>query len=160
VAGVAVAMVSVHLESHDDPAARAGDMAHILAQVDLVAQGGPVILGGDFNTSTGSHAERHDAPEDWRARIESNPMRLLRPMAHEPLFALAAEQGYDWQACNVAGAPTTRYPEGSTRLPAKIDWFFSRGLLATDPEVLPALCPDGTPSSDHEGLIVTVRALR
>ena len=159
VAGVPVAMVNVHLESHDDPAARAGDMARLLAQVDLVAQGGPVILGGDFNTSTGSHTERHDAPDDWRARMERDPMRLLRPMAHEPLFALAADQGYVWQGCNLADRATTRYAEGSTRMPAKIDWFFTRGLVANDPEVLPAVHSDGSPSSDHEGLLVTLRTL-
>ena len=39
----------------------------------------------------------------------------------------------------------------------KIDWIFTRGLLADEPTVLPALCPDGTPSSDHEGLFVRVR---
>lgn len=39
VAGVSVAMVNVHLESHGDPDARAGDMARLLAQVELVARG-------------------------------------------------------------------------------------------------------------------------
>jgi hypothetical protein len=81
-------------------------------------------------------------------------------MGHEPVFAVAAKHGYDRQACNVADAPTTRYPAGSTRLPAKIDWFFAGGLVATDPAILPALRPDGTSSSDHEGPLVTVRPLR
>lgn len=157
VAGVQVAMVNVHLESHDDPEARAGDMARLLAQVDLVAGDGPVILGGDFNTSTGSHAERRDSPEVWRAKIAADPMRLLRPMSHEPLFAVAANYGYNWLDCNVADLATTRYPAGSPRLPAKIDWFFTRGLLASEPAIIPALRPDGSPSSDHEGLLVTVR---
>jgi endonuclease/exonuclease/phosphatase family metal-dependent hydrolase len=157
VAGVPVAMVNVHLESHEDPMARAGDMARLLAQVDLVAGGGPVILGGDFNTSTGSYAERRQSPEMWQAKIAADPMRLLRPMSHEPLFAVAANFGYDWLACNVTDVATTRYPAGSTRLPAKIDWFFTRGLVASAPTVIPALCPDGSPSSDHDGLLVTVR---
>ena len=157
VTGVQVAMVNVHLESHEDPMARAGDMARLLAQVDLVAGGGPVILGGDFNTSTGSHAERRESPEVWQAKIAADPMRLLRPMSHEPLFAVAANFGYDRQACNVADMATTRYPAGSTRLPAKIDWFFTRGLLASEPAIIPALRPDGSPSSDHDGLLVTVR---
>ena len=157
VGGVQVAMVNVHLESHEDPMARAGDMARLLAQVDLVARGGPVILGGDFNTSTRSHAERLEAPELWQAKIAADPMRLLRPMSHEPLFAVAATYGYDWVACNVADMATTRYPQGSTRPPAKIDWFFTRGLVASEPAIIPALCPDGSPSSDHDGLLVTVR---
>lgn len=157
VAGVQVAMVNVHLESHEDPMARAGDMARLLAQVDLVARGGPVILGGEFNTSTGSHAERRESPESWQAKIAADPMRLIRPMSHEPLFAVAANYGYHWLDCNVADVATTRYPAVSTRLPAKIDWFFTRGLVASAPTVIPALRPDGSPSSDHEGLLVTVR---
>ena len=160
VAGVYVTMVNVHLESHDDPAERKGDMARLLAQVDLVAKGGPVILGGEFNTSTVTYAERKDTPDTWQARIAADPLRLLRPMAHEPLFALAADHGYDWQACNLAERATTRHPDGSTRMPAKIDWFFTRGLAVTDPAIIPALRADGTPSSDHEGLMVTIRPTR
>lgn len=156
VAGQAVMMVNVHLESHDDPAARAGDMTRLLMQVEQIAQGGPVLLGGDFNTSTGSHDERANQPDEWRAKVAAEPMRLLRPARHEPLFAVAEGFGYDWQSCNVADQPTTRYPAGSPRLPAKIDWFFARGLRVSDPAIIPALRPDGTPSSDHEALIVTI----
>jgi hypothetical protein len=39
-----------------------------------------VILGGDFNTSTCSHAERKNPPEAWRAKVAADPKRLLRPM--------------------------------------------------------------------------------
>ena len=157
VAGVAVAMVNVHLESHDDPAARAGDMTRLLDQIDQIAQGGPVILGGDFNTSTASRAERQD-PE-WRKVIADDPMRQLRPDGFEPLFAVAKDHGYDWQGCNLPDQPTTRYPMGSPRFPAKIDWFFTRGLLASDPQIIPALRADGSPASDHEGLMVTIRPI-
>ena len=155
--GVPVQMVNVHLESHDDPVARAGDMERLLRQVEPLAQGGPVLLGGDFNTSTGSYPERRGAPDAWRAKVAADPMRLLRPDVHEPLFAVAAEFGYDWGACNVADMPTTRHPAGSTRLPAKIDWFFTRGLAVSNPRIIAALRPDGQPSSDHEALLVTVR---
>ena len=156
VAGQVVVMVNVHLESHDNPAARAGDMTRLLTQVEQIAQGGPVLLGGDFNTSTGSHDERAHRPDEWRAKVVAEPMRLMRPARHEPLFAVAEEFGYDWRSCNLADQATTRYPAGSARLPAKIDWFFARGLQVSDPGIIPALRPDGTPSSDHEALIVTV----
>lgn len=157
IAGVAVAMVNVHLESHDDPAARAGDMARLLGQIDQIVQVGPVILGGDFNTSTASRMARQD-PE-WAQIIAADPMRLLRPDGYEPLFAVAADYGYAWQACNVPDLPTTRYPAGSSRNPAKIDWFFTRGLIASDPQIIPALRADGSPASDHDGLMVTVRPI-
>ena len=155
-AGVPVLMVNVHLESHESPAARAGDMQRLLKMVDSIAPEGRVVMGGDFNTSTASHGERHGDPAGWQAMLEADPMRLLRPVAYEPLFAVAAAFGYDWQGCNVPDAPTTRYPAGSPRPPAKIDWVFTRGVLARDAAVIPALRADWTPSTDHEGLLVTV----
>lgn len=39
----------------------------------------------------------------------------------------------------------------------KIDWFFSRGLIATDARTLPAVDEGGRALSDHEVLVVTVR---
>jgi endonuclease/exonuclease/phosphatase family metal-dependent hydrolase len=157
IAGVSVAMVNAHLESHDDPEARAGDMARLLGQIDQIVQGGPVILGGDFNTSTASRSERQDP--DWHKVIAADPMRMLRPDGYEPLFGVAAHHGYDWQKCNLPDQPTTRYPAGSSRIPAKIDWFFTRGLIVSDPKIIPALRKDGSPASDHEGLMVTVHPI-
>ncbi|WP_245458631.1 MULTISPECIES: hypothetical protein [unclassified Mesorhizobium] len=58
---------------------------------------------------------------------------------------------YEWQAANDMDLPTQRRPVG------RIDWFFTRGLTASAPAVLPAVPPDGSPSSDHETLAVTVR---
>ncbi|WP_246693431.1 MULTISPECIES: hypothetical protein [unclassified Mesorhizobium] len=50
---------------------------------------------------------------------------------------------------------TQRRPAG---MPVgRIDWFFTRGLAASAPAVPPAVLPDGSPSSDHEALTVTVR---
>ena len=113
-------------------------------------------MGGDFNTSTGSHAKRQGDHAAWAAVLVADPMRLLRPYAHEPLFAVAAEFSYDWQGFNVIDAPTTRYPAGSTRPPAKIDWVFTRGVVAQDAAIIPALRADGTPLTDHDGLFVVV----
>ena len=113
-------------------------------------------MGGDFNTSTGSHAKRQGDHAAWAAVLVADPMRLLRPYAHEPLFAVVAEFGFDWQGCNVIDAPTTRYPAGSTRPPAKIDWVFTRGVVAQDAAIIPALRADGTPLTDHDGLFVVV----
>lgn len=159
VAGVPVLMVNVHLESHESPASRAYDMRHLLTLVERLAPQGRVVLGGDFNTATTSHGERHGDPAVWAALVAADPMRLLRPFDHEPLFAVAAAFGYDWQHCNLHDVPTTRYPAGSTRPPAKIDWIFTRRLMAREAAVIPALCADGTPSTDHEGLFVTVLPL-
>jgi endonuclease/exonuclease/phosphatase family metal-dependent hydrolase len=156
VSGVPVLMVNVHLESHDDPAARADDMQRLLQQVELVAEGGPVVLGGDFNTNTSGHSERHADPAAWAAVLAADPLRLLRPQPFEPLFEVAGSFGYDTSGCNVEDAPTTRYPAGVSRPRAKIDWFFTRGLKAKDPKIIPALQDNGEPSSDHDGLLLTI----
>ena len=83
-------------------------------------------------------------------------MRLLRPQPREPLFEVADSFGYSTLSCNVADVPTTRYPNGDPRPLAKIDWFFTRKLTASDPRVIAAVQGNGEPSSDHEGLLVTV----
>jgi endonuclease/exonuclease/phosphatase family metal-dependent hydrolase len=152
ISGTEVLMVSVHLESHSGPQDRADEMGALLSAIDDIHPGGAVLLGGDFNTSTIIRTER----ETLTAKLAKDPMRLLRPHAYEPLFAVAAGFGYDWSACNRLDVSTVRHPAGSTRPPMKIDWFFTRGLVASDPSVIPAVLPDGSPSSDHEAIAVTI----
>jgi endonuclease/exonuclease/phosphatase family metal-dependent hydrolase len=147
-------MASVHLESHCDPATRRADTEHLLAVLDRIDPTAPVILGGDFNTITASREERDDRGA-WYAALAADPLRLIRPETREPLFDVLAAQGYDWHACNVADIPTTRHAD-PRRPRAKIDWFFTRGLTASNPEIIPALQPDGTPSSDHDCLVVSI----
>ena len=80
----------------------------------------------------------------------------LTALSLEPLFATASRYGYQWQTANIMGTPTQRFPGGSERPNHKLDWFFTRGLTCTDPAIIPALQPNGEPSSDHECLAVTV----
>ncbi|MGH6920091.1 MAG: endonuclease/exonuclease/phosphatase family protein, partial [Geminicoccaceae bacterium] len=48
----AVTLVSVHFESHGDPAQRGAQMARLIEAIDAYAPGQPVLIGGDLNTST------------------------------------------------------------------------------------------------------------
>jgi len=148
--GVAVTVVGLHLESHSDPAHRATLMARLLdliAQYDPVA---PVLIAGDVNTSTMSWADRMSG-------LPADPVRRCDVVPHEPLFALMAAHGFDWTACNVPRQPTQRFPAAEThRVAGKIDWMFTRGLHATDAEILPAVGPDGTILSDHDAVAVTI----
>lgn len=105
-----VLMANVHLENHQTPQSRAGDMQTLLDLIEGISPQGRVVMGGDFNTSTGSNGERHGDPAGWAAWLGADPLRLLRPEPHEPLFAAAAALGYDWKACNLPDQPTTRYP--------------------------------------------------
>ncbi len=154
--GTTVLMANVHLESHETPQSRAQDLQKLLRLIEDIAPGGPVVIGGDMNTSTGSYQDRHADPLAWAARLAGDPLRLLRPQPYEPLFGALAAMGYDWQSCNLPDQPTTRYPAGSARRPAKIDWVFTRGLSVSDVAIVPTVMPDSTPASDHEGLMLTV----
>jgi len=155
VMGKPVTMVSAHLESNCDPATRGHDMRGMLEKIERIAPGEAVVLGGDFNSSTGGIDDWRDR-DAWRAKMLDEPTRLTSPEPYEPQFAAAKEFGYDWHACNVMGVATQRFVPGRARTHHKLDWFFTRGLVATDPAIIPAVQADGSPSSDHECLAVTV----
>ena len=105
-------------------------MTRLLAAIDAYGGDQPVLLGGDFNTSTASRGWARGTGE----RQILPAARLLDPVPYEPLFEVAAAQGYDWRACNTQGVPTQRTrPDGTPPPPfGRIDWFFSRGLVASD----------------------------
>ena len=152
--GVAVTLVSVHFESHGDPAQRAAQMACLIEAIERYAPHQPVLIGGDLNTSTLSR--------DWARGTGMKPIlpaeRVLDPVPYEPMFGVAAAQDYDWQSCNVLGVPTQRTrPDGTPRPPlGKIDWFLGRDLVTADPATVPAVDATGRAISDHEVLLVTI----
>lgn len=152
-----VTVVSVHLENRTTPAGRADQTRHLLDAIDRYDAEAPVLIGGDFNTLTATYPERNDDPAAWRKRIAAEPDRLMCPDRHEPLFAIMAERGYDWRDANAFDKPTQRRAAGDLTPAGHIDWFFTRGLSASAPATLPAVLPDGSPSADHEALVVTVR---
>lgn len=140
-------VVAPHLESHGSPSGRARQLADLLDLVEPYAAGRPVVVGGDLNTHT------LDLSGGGEGHGPLTPERFRHPVDHEPLFAEAAARGYGWDDAD-AGEPTHRTPGGRGDL--RLDWFLTRGLTATDPEVIPALAADGTPLSDHEVIAVTV----
>jgi endonuclease/exonuclease/phosphatase family metal-dependent hydrolase len=156
VAGVPVAFVSVHFESHGGPDSRAEEMTRLLRAVETYAAGAPVVIGGDFNTNSAPRAVL-DGPGGKAALEAETPGRFVDPVAYEPLFQVAAAAGYDWTRCNGPGPSQRTRPDGTPKPPlGRIDWFFCRGLQARDPETVAAVGPDGQAISDHELLVVTV----
>jgi len=153
VGGEKALFVSVHLESHSDPAQRAEQMRRLFDAVDAIAPTGPVVIGGDLNTSTLAHGD----PFDLAAALRDDPNRLVRPERYEPLFDLARARGYAWSDANAAG-PTERPAEAAPPPLAHIDWFLIRGLRASAPAIVPAVDPQGTIISDHEMIVVTLAA--
>jgi endonuclease/exonuclease/phosphatase family metal-dependent hydrolase len=154
-AGVDVVFASVHLESHSDPAGRCAEFERLLDFLDEVYPDAPTLIGGDINTSSLSVSHLRDR-ELLRTALAEDPERLMNPVPHEPLFALAERRGYDWRDCNRLDTSTHRTKSGRGRL--RLDWFFTRQLDACDPEVIAAVDPEtGQVLSDHEALAVTVR---
>lgn len=160
VAGVSVAFVSTHLESHSDPDDRARQATALLDAVDVYHGDGPVVLGGDFNTTSASfHALNVDPGR--RELACADPGRFLYPVPYEPLFEVLRARGYDWTACNTADVTQRTRPDGTPEPPhGRIDWFFTRGLLARDPATIAAVDRAGTAISDHELLAVTIAPAR
>ena len=156
VAGVSVAFVATHLESHSDPDDRARQAAALLDAVDVYHGDGPVILGGDFNTTSASFLALNADPGK-KGLARADPSRFLDPVPHEPLFDELQARGYDWASCNTAHATQRTRPDGTPEPPhGRLDWFFTRGLLARDPITVAAVDAAGTAISDHELLAVTI----
>ncbi|MCY4451712.1 MAG: endonuclease/exonuclease/phosphatase family protein [Immundisolibacterales bacterium] len=156
VAGVSVAFVSTHLESHSDPDDRARQATALLDAIDVYHGDGPVILGGDFNTTSASYSALNVHP--GRKVLErADPGRFLDPVPYEPLFEVLQARGYDRAACNTAHATQRTRPDGTPEPPhGRIDWFFTRRLLARDPATVAAVDDAGAAISDHELLAVTI----
>lgn len=150
-----VTLASVHLESHGNPEHRAEGTAVLLDAIDDYAKGQPVLLGGDFNSST--------LARNWSGAVVRGPAlsveRAVNPIAFEPLFEILRQRGYGWELANDLTKPTQRWDPAAPKRPGspgKLDWFFTRGLDVIDATTLPALDPNGAIISDHDLLTVTV----
>jgi len=150
--GVPVELASAHLENRTDAGHRAEQMEVLLDALDERSDGGPAIVGGDFNTLGVSYADLLDRPLIRRLRQE-DPTRFTWPVAYEPLFEVARARGFEWTDANVA-APTTEHDAAGLpgHVPLKLDWILVRGLVARRPAVMPA---GGL--SDHHAVSVGVR---
>jgi endonuclease/exonuclease/phosphatase family metal-dependent hydrolase len=155
IGGSMVTVIEAHLDNYATPAGRADEVRQLLRHIGSYDPEAPVLIGGDFNTSSSTIEERWGDRAAWLRRVEREPDLLLRPEKYEPLFELMAEAGFDWQRCNVAAKPT--FPSGEETWPrAKLDWFFTRGLETRDPGIISGVDPDGRINSDHDAVTVTV----
>jgi endonuclease/exonuclease/phosphatase family metal-dependent hydrolase len=152
IGGQPVDVASVHLENLVDPAGRAEEMEVLLRALHARSGERPVVIGGDLNTLSVPVTELTDR-DRVRALRAADPARFTWPVAHEPLFEVAADYGYSWTDANVA-APTTTHDETGRpgHVPLRLDWLLVRGLEARRPAVVPS-----SALSDHLAVTVSVR---
>lgn len=138
--------VSVHLESNSDAADRAAQVRRLLAAVEDMALGVPVVIGGDLNTNA----------------LPVGPAGAELPLEAveeaEPLFAEMRAAGFAWETCNTRHVSLRTRPDGTPEAPfTRLDWLFCRGVAVADPATVPAVDAAGNAISDHDLVVADVR---
>ncbi len=124
-AGRRITICAVHLESHTDPCGRD---RQIKAHLELLPQSGPVLMGGDFNTTT-TKLSYQSAVTSVLPRLLRAPRRFREPQRYEPLFERMRAAGFATEGANVPLAPTFTFSRIIPRLMRpKLDWFAYREL--------------------------------
>ena len=104
---------SVHLDAQSRQRHRRDQMAAVL---DGLPPSGPVVIGGDWNTTTFDSSSAFSAILGYWVRVilgAGNTIRnhFLRPYTYfeRELFGLLDRRGFDWRGANVLDERTTSY---------------------------------------------------
>ena len=156
IGGIDVGFFSVHFDNYGDPKQRGAQMRALLAGIEAYAGKGPVLIGGDFNPLTTAIPSFMD--QKWRAAVVAeDPQRFVSPMCYEPLFDAAADAGFDWHDCNSPDPTVCIERECKVPTRARLDWFFTRGLVAERPTTVSSIGEDDVLISDHDLIAVTIK---
>ncbi|HWQ53794.1 MAG TPA: endonuclease/exonuclease/phosphatase family protein [Bryobacteraceae bacterium] len=111
--------VSVHLDAQSTQRHRRDQMADVIAGLDLHR---PVLLGGDWNTSTYNSSTALHAILGYSLRVLIGVDHVIRnhylhPYRHfeRGLFSLLEKHGFDYRSANVSGEPTGCYDIADTK---------------------------------------------
>jgi len=154
--GTSIVVATTHLESHAGPDLRASQMQALVDALDTYADGRPVLIGGDFNTRTTSKDAMRRTGSRLALQREDCEI-FTQPYHREPLFDVAARAGFDWVSCNQPRPTERAKPELPDQPLFRLDWFFSRGLVCEQPDILLAETRTGKPLSDHNAITVNIR---
>jgi endonuclease/exonuclease/phosphatase family metal-dependent hydrolase len=116
-----------HLTARWNPAGRSRQIADFIAAMPT---NGPVLIGGDFNTTT-IDLSRPNALLWGLGEFVSRPGRFRYPELYEPLLQHLEETGFEVQAFNVPRKPTFTFARViPPLLRPKLDWLAARQLSA------------------------------
>jgi endonuclease/exonuclease/phosphatase family metal-dependent hydrolase len=108
-----VTAASVHLDANSTQRHRRDQLAAVL---DALPTAGPVILGGDWNTTTFNSSTAFHAIMGYWLRVFMGPDNVIRNHYLHPyrrfekqLFALLDARGFDYRLCNRLGEYTICY---------------------------------------------------
>ena len=127
--------VSVHLESDCGPEGRRAQARTLLKSIGAIAQGQPILVGGDFNAGAGTPRL------DWR---------------NETFFELFEAAGFAWSRFN-GQWPTSRksrVANAASQDVATYDWFFWRGFNGFFIGTIAAMDCRGQSISDHDAICI------
>ncbi|MDE9566542.1 hypothetical protein KKI93_21580 [Xenorhabdus bovienii] len=129
-----ITVVVVHLESLPPAERRAEQVQKLLQALDQFSEE-PIVIAGDFNTSQlPPQIGPRDKYPDW----------FIKPWNYEPLFKELHEAGFEWIPANSPEHTRRDLPTGFVKPPfRRADWFFVRGIEASNPLVWPACGPGG-----------------
>ena len=74
--GQKVTLANIHFDSHGDPQSRGYALRRMLTMIEALSQDGPVVLGGDFNTSAREFPQSD--PKASAALLAANPAQIGR----------------------------------------------------------------------------------
>jgi endonuclease/exonuclease/phosphatase family metal-dependent hydrolase len=140
-------IVSVHLESDSDAEGRARQMTTLLHAIGGCYGKAPMVIGGDCNTAA--------LPEVDPARPEDARAWFHRCDAYEPMFGVMQRSSFGWRMANDMAATQRMRPDGRPLPPfRRLDWLFTRGIVASEPKTVAAVDDQGAAISDHDALVV------
>ena len=114
-----------HLTARWNPAGRKRQMADFITAAPA---NGPILIGGDFNTTT-IDLSRPNTLLQGLGEVISKPGRFRYPELYEPLLRHLEETGFEVQAFNALRKPTFTFARAiPTVLRPKLDWLAARQL--------------------------------
>lgn len=111
--GAPLPVACVHLDANSTQRHRAEQMRDVL---DAMPATGPVVIGGDWNTTTFNSSTAFHAIMGYFLRVLMGPGNVIRNHYLHPyrwfereLFQLLKQRGFDYERCNVSAEHTIFY---------------------------------------------------